>query len=69
LKKREPLQAIHKVILNLRWHYTQETIVANQLKTRERWNVIIARKWVTHVGTVDFEPMMFSRESSKINHM
>jgi hypothetical protein len=28
-------------------HYTQDTIVADQLKTKGRWNVIIARKWVT----------------------
>jgi hypothetical protein len=38
-------------------------------KDKGRWNVIIARKWVTQPGTVDFKPMMFSRESSRTNHM
>jgi hypothetical protein len=35
---------------------------ATKLKTRYTWNVIISRKWVTKLGIVDFDPIMFLRE-------
>jgi hypothetical protein len=60
---------IQLLILNPRLHDTKDTTVADQLKTKGRWNAIIARKWLTQPRTVDFEPLVFSRENSKTDYM
>lgn len=64
------------MILKLKLHHDQDIIVAGQLKaivdqltTRGRWNATVARKWVTWLGTLDFEAMMFSMVKSKTNHI
>jgi hypothetical protein len=55
--------------LQLGIYSTQETIVEDQIKTKGGLNAISRRKWVTQSRSVEFDLMIFLRESSKTNQM